>query len=331
MNIKERIKTLDEIARLKEKSMAQSRQRSFNNEGFETYTNKLFKPLVEEGQRSSSQIQGTLSANKEAVVEGQQKINEGIKQLGQLQIALAEKRGELPEPTEVEEEEEEGAVGPKIEDITSNVLINEAIKLFINNPDKGSNTQIVTSRDEKDVFYIGKNAGKLTIVGNDLHLDKNNKTYPITEGLVRLLFSDGTKENYSDATTYKNIDGQNYADIIAYSNIGQLQSNFGKSNKAQILQQYLKPYRKGGPLEIKTTGRGIKKSVQNRNKGIGLIVATSPDELIDQLQLLLASIDAGNTSTTTHNKVVAIANYLFDKGHINKSTYVSTINELDRI
>ena len=338
MDIKSRIKTLDEIEKLKKKSMALSRQRAFNNEGFETYTNKLFEPIVKEEKRTREQVQETMTANNQALVQGQQKLTDGLKNLGQLQIALAEKRGEImdtedpyPDPP-MEGEEDVTEEGPKIEDITSNVLINGALKLFKNNQDKGANTTIHISRDEKDTFYIGKNTAKLTIVDNDFYLDKSNKRYPITEGLVRLLFSDGTHEDYSKEPYYER-DALHYADIVAHSNVGKLVPHFGKSNKALMLQQYLKPYRKGGVSEIRT-GSGLKKEkrlVQNRNKGIDLIVATSPDELIDKLSLLLASIEAGNTSTTTHNKVVAIGNYLFDKGHINKSTYVSIINELDRI
>ena len=52
------------------------------------------------------------------------------------------------------------------------------------------------------------------------------------------------------------------------------------------------------------------------------VVVGNPEELLDQMQLSLASIQAGNSSNLLKNKVIAIADYLFKLNKIKKSTYI---------
>ena len=75
--------------------------------------------------------------------------------------------------------------------------------------------------------------------------------------------------------------------------------------------------KKGGALRQDRSG-----------KAIDVIVGTA-EELLDQLKLILASVQAGNTSNLMRNKAIAILDNLYKGKNLNKSTYIEALQQLD--
>ena len=75
--------------------------------------------------------------------------------------------------------------------------------------------------------------------------------------------------------------------------------------------------KKGGALKQGRSGNAV-----------DVIVGTA-EELLDQLRLILASVQAGNTSNLMRNKAIAILDTLYKGGNLNKSTYIEALQQLD--
>ncbi|CAG9771492.1 unnamed protein product [Ceutorhynchus assimilis] len=144
-------------------------------------------------------------------------------------------------------------------------------------------------RDEIDNFYIGDS--KVEIVGSDLIV--KGRRYKGTPGLYKLLFRKNMPKSYTkdDEAAFK--------DIISRTNINRKRfkttgdENDSQSEKFKLLFE---------PLT--TTGNGMVASsaeMKYSNNLIDYIYWDDPNELVERLQLLLASQTAGNTN---HNNEI---------------------------
>ncbi|CAG9773427.1 unnamed protein product [Ceutorhynchus assimilis] len=144
-------------------------------------------------------------------------------------------------------------------------------------------------RDEIDNFYIGDS--KVEIVGSDLIV--KGRRYKGTPGLYKLLFRKNMPKSYTkdDEAAFK--------DIISRTNINRKRfkttgdENDSQSEKFKLLFE---------PLT--TTGNGMVASsaeMKYSNNSIDYIYWDDPNELVERLQLLLASQTAGNTN---HNNEI---------------------------
>ncbi|CAG9771478.1 unnamed protein product [Ceutorhynchus assimilis] len=151
-------------------------------------------------------------------------------------------------------------------------------------------------RDEIDNFYIGDS--KVEIVGSDLIV--KGRRYEGTPGLYKLLFRKSMPKSYTkdDEAAFK--------DIISRTNINRKRfkttgdENDSQSGKFKLLFE---------PLT--TTGNGMIASsaeMEYSNDSIDYVYWDDQNELVERLQLLLASQTAGNTNHT--NEINAIVEEL---------------------
>ena len=98
---------------------------------------------------------------------------------------------------------------------------------------------------------------------------------------------------------------------IAYTNLG----------KAGLYLNYLREYiswRDSNPPPLE--GDDVRGSGLRGKTGVQIL--GTPKEILDELSLAVASIQAGNTSSILKNKVITIADYLYKNKHIRKPTYL---------
>ena len=222
------------------------------------------------------------------VTESQRELAEGIKE--QLE-PIRDKVLALPLPAPVlpieEGEEELTNIGP----IVAEYLKKQTDKTF------GPYT------DKDGAWKIGNK--KFTIDGNDLIIE--GEKYPGTRGLWELLvLKKPSKENYNndDLTTYSNImiktnsmrSGNDPNNPRPKSSRGWKWTNI----VGDIWHQY-----KDQEGEVQGTG--------------AVVLPCDPNALIERLDLLMASRDAGNTGT--RNELVSICDELLRQKIISKNEY----------
>jgi len=141
--------------------------------------------------------------------------------------------------------------------------------------------------------YLGKKEIKLN--GNALIIE--DTSYPLTQGLVSLIISKTPKiYTTDDLNTYKRI-------LIQTS--AHLTSDEKKIKKGgNKFTDIIKPlFPSGGGLSVK---------LQNKS----LVYWNDPNELVERLQLLLASQAAGNTGLS--NEILSIYEELYEAGLIKR-------------
>lgn len=138
---------------------------------------------------------------------------------------------------------------------------------------------------------IGKKEIKL--VDNSLTID--DVSYPLTQGLGNLIFSKNPKlYTKNDLDAYKSILIQTSAHLTA----DEKKIKKGGNKYTDIIQNLFR------------SGRGLSVKLQNHN----LVYWNDPNELVDRLQLLLASKAAGNTGVS--NEILSIFEELYEAGLI---------------
>jgi len=144
-----------------------------------------------------------------------------------------------------------------------------------------------------DTVHLGKK--EIKVVGNTLVVE--DTSYPLTQGLGNLIFSKSPKlYTKNDLKTYKSILVQTSAHLTA----DEKKIKKGGNKYTDIIQNL---FRSGGGLSMK---------LQKHN----LVYWNDPNELVERLQLLLASKSAGNTGVS--NEILSIFEELFEAGLIKR-------------
>ena len=148
--------------------------------------------------------------------------------------------------------------------------------------------------DKDGKFYIGNKEDNNIIV--------DNEEYQGTAGLWELVVS---KDPSRDI--YNPIDHENYRKLLIQTNAVQSAKNLNrpKSNKGTKWKNV-----------VKSIWEGHKKT---KGKGVTIIIPGDPNALLERLDLLLASQEAGHTGVG--NELISICNELKRQGVINADTY----------
>ena len=191
--------------------------------------------------------------------------------------------------------------------------------------------------DKKGDFYIGNKP--VFIVDDNIRID--DKEYPGTPGLWDLIVSkEPNNENIttSDLETYKNI----MLETNSIYKDNDPSQNRGKSNKnnpkwktylSESWDRISKEKQKQNAEKRKAEKKAERKRVPKRQKdpviGNGLtVIPSNPNALLERLDLLLASQDAGHTGV--RNELVSICDELKRQGVISADAY-KKINSLIKI
>ena len=258
----------------------------------QTDLSKFYRPITE-----------TQKATAREITEGLKPIREGIEKLPQAIVfpttqPLGEASGEATGEEEDEEEEEE-------EDESFGEIANNYLKIP---PHKRDTT--VGIREEKGHHYIGKD--HVIIEDDDIIFDDGER-FTGTHGLWKLITS---KNPDLDMLKRDKLDEENYVKLLLKPNI--LHKNYNpkinsprssRSDQWNNILSYIwhnrEEYKK--KYGIETEGKGV------------VVIPSDPNALLERLDLLLASQDAGLTGVG--NELVSICDELKRQGVLDTKDY----------
>ena len=247
----------------------------------QTDLSKFYRPITE-----------TQKATTREITEGLKPIREGIEKLPEAMQPIGEATGEAAEEEEEEDDEE---------------LVGEITYEFLNKPFTDKTFGI---RKEKGHHYIGNK--HVIVDDNDIIISENGERFEGTPGLWELIMSKIPK-NFTDK------DYDNYEDLMIMTNAlhrGNNEDNpHPKGSGSTKWKKLLSPiwYRKkGGVYTFPKKKEGY--------EGEGVVVIPSDlNALIERLDLLLASQEAGHTGV--RNELVSICDELKRQGVLDTKAY----------
>ena len=262
----------------------------------QTDLSKLYRPITE-----------TQKATVREITEGLKPIREGIEKLPEAIQPL----GKATEDEEEEEEEEEN--------------VGEIARNYLNKQFRDTTFGI---RKEKGHHYIGNQ--HVIVYDNDIILPNYNETFEGTPGMWELITSrDPVDFNKEDEDEYERL----MVKTNALHRYDDPHNPHPKSNRSNKWKNILGPiwYKKQGFSEedaFRMTKdknyrkRLIKKmhKIKSVYEGEGVVVIPSdPNALLERLDLLLASQEAGHTGV--RNELVSICDELKRQGVLDTKAY----------
>ena len=270
-----------EYLELKKKIRSNFLSERIGEQQLQTDLSKFYRPITE-----------TQKATTREITEGLKPIKEGIEK--------------IPEAiqTIVEEEEEE-----KEEEEDKSELVGDIAYYYLNKPNRDKNFGI--TKEGKDHF-IGKE--HVIIKDNDIFLPGLGETFVGTRGLWELLTSK-EPENYDDK------DYDMYEDLMIMTNALHVNNDEDNphpkgNHKSYKWLNIIRPiwFRK------KRVVYRFPKKKEGYEEGSGVVVIPSdPNALLERLDLLLASQEAGHTGV--RNELVSICDELKRQGVLDTKAY----------
>ena len=244
---------------------------------------KFYRPITE-----------TQKATAREITEGLKPIREGIEKLPQAIQPIGEATGEATEEEEEEEEEDDEE------------FVGEIAYEFLNKPFSDKTFGI---RKEKGHHYIGNQ--HVIIKDNDIFLPKYNERFEGTTGLWELIMSKNPK-NFTDK------DYDNYDVLMVITNA--LHRNNDEDNHHPKGSGSTKWKKLLSPIWYRKKSRIIFPKKKEGYQGEGVVVIPSdPNALLERLDLLLASQEAGHTGV--RNELVGICDELKRQDVLDTTAY----------
>ena len=272
----------------------------------QTDLSKFYKPITE-----------TQKATTREITEGLKPIREGIEKLPEaITFPPTQPLGKATEEEEDEEEEEEEEEDESVGEIARNYL------------NKQYRDTTFGIRKEKGHHYIGNQ--HVIVKDNDIIIKKNGERFEGTPGLWELITS-------RDPVNFDKEDKDEYERLMVKTNTLHRYDNprnpHPKANRSDKWKYILGPtwYKKQGFSEedaFRMTKdknyrkRLIKKmhKIKYEYEGEGVVVIPSnPNALLERLDLLLASQEAGHTGV--RNELVSICDELKRQGVLDTKAY----------
>ena len=248
----------------------------------QTDLSKFYKPITE-----------TQKATTREITEGLKPIKEGIEKIPEAILTITE---------EEEEEEEE-------EHEEDRELVGDIAYYYLNIPNRDPDFGI--TKKGRDHF-IGKE--HVIIKNNNIYLPKLGETFIGTDGLWELLISKNP-QNFTDE------DYDNYDDLMVITDALHRDNDEDNphpkgNHKSYKWLNIIRPiwYRKKGVVYRPP------KKMEGYEEGSGVVVIPSdPNALLERLDLLLASQEAGHTGV--RNELVSICDELKRQGVLDTKAY----------
>ena len=248
----------------------------------QTDLSKFYKPITE-----------TQKATTREITEGLKPIKEGIEKIPEAIQTIVEEEEEEEEEEEHEEDRE---------------LVGDMAYFYLNSPNPDKDFGI--TKKGKD-HYIGKE--HVIIKDNNIFLPKLGEEFIGTDGLWELLTSKNP-QNFTDE------DQDMYEDLMIMTNALHRDNDENNphpkgNHKSYKWVNIIRPiwYRKKGGVY-----RFPKKEEGYEGKGV-VVIPSDPNALLERLDLLLASQEAGHTGV--RNELVSICDELKRQGVLDTKAY----------
>ena len=277
-----------EYLELKKKIRINFLSERIGEQQLQTDLSKFYKPITE-----------TQKATTREITEGLKPVREGLETVrkevhdipGIVSDMEAVKRyGQEKQEKEEKEEEEEKSLG-----------LGEIAEEYLKNPYRDTTFGIYI---KNNLYYIGNK--QVTIVNNNIMVD--NEKFKGTRGLWELLMSKNPNTYYFDDNDY-----DNYEKLMVKTNA--LHKDYNPKN----------PYPRSSRgskwnliKEIWVNREDTKKKEGYEGEGV-VVIPSDPNALLERLDLLLASQEAGHTGV--RNELVSICDELKRQGVLDMKTY----------
>ena len=295
-----------EYLELKKKIRSNFLSERIGEQQLQTDLSKFYKPITETQKATTREItEGfkpiieTQKATTREITEGLKPIREGIEK-------LPEAIQPLRKATEEEEEEEEkspGTLGETAYKYIHGKELYDRDKTFGIHLGADGNYHMGAEQG-KDGVYRG-NIKMITIAYNNIYVD--GEKFTGTPGLWELIMEKEPKK-------YTKEDLKRYGDLLFKTNA--INQNFipnnpypraSRSYKWQNIVSLIWAERTAGKAFGKTTGKGV------------VVIPSDPNALLERLDLLLASQEAGHTGV--RNELVSICDELKRQGVLDTKAY----------
>ena len=286
----------------------------------QTSLSKFYKPITETQKATTKEItEGlkpiieTQKATAREITEGLRPIREGIEKLPKTNVfPTTQPIGEASGKEEEKEEEKEEKKSPEtLGETAFKYLHQEKAR------DRDKTFGIYYGRDGnyrmgimkgKDGVYRGNNK-TISIAYDKIMVD--NEKFIGTPGLWELIM-----EEKPDPKNYTQEDLRNYGDLLFKTNA--MNEDFDPNNP---YPRSSKSYKWQNIISLiwaeKTAGKEFKKKYY-QGKGV-VVIPSDPNALLERLDLLLASQEAGNTGV--RNELVSICDELKRQGVLDMKAY----------
>ena len=255
----------------------------------QTDLSKFYRPITETQKATAREIAEELKPIREGIEklpEAIQPIREGIEK-------LPEAIQPIGEATEEEEEESVGEIG-------------EMAEYYLKVPSCSRDDKIGI-RKEKGHHYIGNQ--HVIVKDNDIIIEKTGERFEGTPGLWRLIMFKNPK-NYTDK------DYNNYEYLMMKTNAIHVGNN---PNNRRAKGNY-KGYKWENILSpIWEKIKKIRKEKEGYEREGVVVIPSDPNALLERLDLLLASQEAGHTGV--RNELVSICDELKRQGVLDMKVY----------
>ena len=288
-----RDQTVKEYLKLKKNIRNNLLSERTGEQQLQTELTKFYRPITESQKATTREI-----------TEGLRPIREGIEKLPQAMQPIGEASGKTFEEEKEKEEPEEYEEGEDEE------LVGEIAYKYLNKPFRDKTFGI---RKEGSRHFIGDQ--HVIIQDNDIILTKSDERFQGTPGLWELITSKNPK-NFTDK------DYGEYKVIMLLTNT--LYRDYDPYNPHPRGSRSEKWIRLLSPIWHRQREREAEKRYVERLKkgydGKGIVITSSdPNALLERLDLLLASQEAGHTGVK--NELVSICDELKRQGVLDAGTY----------
>ena len=292
-----------EYLELKKKIRSNFLSERIGEQQLQTDLSKFYKPITE-----------TQKATTREITEGLKPVREGLETIRKevhdipgivLDMEAVKKYGQEKQEKQEEEEEEEE---DEEEDEEEKKRIGKIAYKYVNRLIKDENFGI---RKEEGKYKIGSE--DIIIVNNDIFMEDHNKMFKGTDGLWNLIMSKNPKK-------FDDKDYEEYKKLMIITNalhVGNDPNNpYPKGNhKGHKWERIIAPIwfgKKGGLHKLPNKKEGYK------GKGV-VVIPSDPNALLERLDLLLASQEAGHTGV--RNELVSICDELKRQGVLDTKAY----------
>ena len=287
-----RDQTVKEYLELKKNNLLAERT---GEQQLQTELMKFYRPITESQKATAKEITESQKATAREITEGLRPIREGIENLPIAMQPIGEASGRAPgeEENEPEGEEEDKSIGP-------------IARHFLNKPNTDKTFGV---RKEGKHHYIG-NKHVIITRDDDIIIKESGDKFFGTAGLWGLITS---KEPDKELIDWDKNDIEDYERLMIKTNALHRGNNpknpYPKSSNSKKWLGLL------SPIWTKHKSMSSKKF-----EGEGVVIMSSdPNALLERLDLLLASQEAGHTGVG--NELVSICDELKRQGILDINTY----------
>ena len=301
-----------EYLELKNKIRSNFLSERIGEQQLQTDLSKFYKPITE-----------TQKATTREITEGLKPVKEGLetirKEVHDIPGIVSDMEAVKKYGQEKQEEEEEEESGKEEKQEEKSGTLGDIAYKYLHGKEPYDRDETfgihfgqdgnyhMGAQQGKDGVYI-ENHKMITVAYNNIYVD--GKKFTGTPGLWELIMK-------NEPTKYSQGDLKLYGDLLFQTNAMNQDFNrnnpYPRASKGHKWKKILRPI-----WDVITAGKGLHKPPKTKGSGV-VVIPSDPNALLERLDLLLASKEAGHTGV--RNELVSICDELKRQGVLDTNSY----------